>query len=81
MEPIKNMKDKLRAVDMLFWRRFCEVTLVDRIRTESIKERMDVKTSKVKETSVVGRIERLDASRLGAGTTTMKKTRKPEGIL
>lgn len=38
----KSLKDKIAATEMMYWRRCCKVTLMDRIRNDDIRERMNI---------------------------------------
>lgn len=41
----KRMENRLMAVEMDFWRRSCRVSRLDRVRNETIRERMEVEDS------------------------------------
>lgn len=44
----KKTKEKIRAVEMEYWRRCCEVTRTEKIRNEDIRNRMNVETDIIK---------------------------------
>lgn len=64
----QQLKNKLKAMEMTFWRRSCKLTLLDRVRNEEIRTRMGVSTSiidtiEAKGLRWYGHVRRMDEKR------------------
>lgn len=67
-ELTEQLKKRLLAAEMSFWRRCCRLTLMDKVRNEEIRERMNIQTTIIdtvesKSLRWYGHVNRMDHSR------------------